>query len=84
MLLDDKFAIVTGGASARGIGRAIARAFAQQGARVAIADIDGGGAAAAAAELGAGHIGLGMNVADEASSPPPWCGLPPSSAGLMC
>jgi NAD(P)-dependent dehydrogenase (short-subunit alcohol dehydrogenase family) len=67
MLLDDKFAIVTGGASARGIGRAIARAFAQQGARVAIADIDGGGAAAAAAELGAGHIGLGMNVADEAS-----------------
>ncbi|MCC2976524.1 SDR family oxidoreductase [Sphingomonas sp. PL-96] len=65
MLLSGKVAIVTGAASARGIGRATARTFAEQGATVAIIDLDPGSAAAAAESLGAKHLGLGANVADE-------------------
>lgn len=66
MLLKDKIAIVTGAASARGIGRATAQAFADQGARVAILDLDASAAREAAAALGDGHLGLAANVADEA------------------
>jgi NAD(P)-dependent dehydrogenase (short-subunit alcohol dehydrogenase family) len=51
MRLRDKVAIVTGGAS--GIGKAICVAFAREGARVAVADIDGQKAEAVAAELAA-------------------------------
>jgi 3-hydroxybutyrate dehydrogenase len=49
MTLQDKVAVVTGAAS--GIGREIARTFAQAGATVAIADLDLAGARAAADEL---------------------------------
>lgn len=66
MLLEGKIAIVTGAASARGIGRATAQAFATHGAKVAILDLDLDAAIAAAAELGDGHLGLAANVADEA------------------
>lgn len=45
-LLDGQLAIVTGGAA--GIGRATAERFAAEGARVAVLDIDGDGAAAVA------------------------------------
>jgi NAD(P)-dependent dehydrogenase (short-subunit alcohol dehydrogenase family) len=67
VLLTDKTAVISGAASARGIGRATARLFAQHGARVAILDLDAAGAKAAAAELGDGHLGLGCDVADAQS-----------------
>lgn len=65
MLLDGQTAIVTGGASPRGLGKAIARLFAQHGARVAILDLDGDAAMAAAGDLDGDHIGLACNVADK-------------------
>ncbi|WP_407048903.1 SDR family oxidoreductase [Methyloraptor flagellatus] len=67
MLLRDKTAVISGAASKRGIGRATAQRFVAEGARVAILDIDAAAAREAAAELGAGHIGVSCNVADKAS-----------------
>jgi NAD(P)-dependent dehydrogenase (short-subunit alcohol dehydrogenase family) len=49
--LRDKTAVVTGGAS--GIGRALCLAFAREGARVAVADVDEAGMAKTAAEVAA-------------------------------
>ena len=66
MLLKGKFAVISGGAGARGIGFATARTFAEQGARVAILDLDADGARRAAAELGPNHVGIGCNVTDKA------------------
>jgi 3-oxoacyl-[acyl-carrier protein] reductase len=63
MRLKDKTAIVTGGAS--GFGAGIARKFAAEGARVAIADINAGAAAQLANELYT--IALEVNVANDAS-----------------
>lgn len=64
-LLDGKIAIVTGAASPRGLGKATARLFAEQGATVVITDLDQAQAEAAAADLpGTGHIGLRGNVVD--------------------
>ncbi len=51
MLLENKAAIVTGGA--RGIGYAIARRFLEEGARVVIADIDEDAGSRAVQDLGA-------------------------------
>ncbi|HTN50799.1 MAG TPA: 3-hydroxybutyrate dehydrogenase [Anaeromyxobacter sp.] len=62
--LEGRTAFVTGSAS--GIGLAIARALAQAGARVALADLDGGGAERAAASLGQGALGLRCDVTREA------------------
>ncbi len=56
---------ITGGA--RGIGRATAAALIMQGARIAIGDIESELAEQAAAELGAGTIGLSLDVTDRAS-----------------
>ncbi|WP_341987358.1 SDR family NAD(P)-dependent oxidoreductase [Azorhizobium sp. AG788] len=66
MLLQGKIAVISGAAGPRGIGFATAKTFAAQGATVAILDLDGEGAKRAAAELGAGHIGLACNVTDKA------------------
>lgn len=53
--------------AARGIGRATAAALSAQGARVAIGDIDASLAARTAQELGAGTVGLPLDVTDRAS-----------------
>ncbi len=63
-LLDGKYVIVTGAASPRGLGKATAQLFADQGATVAILDLNADQAKAAAAELGEGHVGLACNVTD--------------------
>jgi len=58
-------AFITGGAA--GIGFATARAFAAQGVRVTVADLDAEAAGAAAQALGAGHHGVSVDVRDRAS-----------------
>jgi NAD(P)-dependent dehydrogenase (short-subunit alcohol dehydrogenase family) len=58
-------AVVTGGAG--GIGRALGRRLAADGARVALVDLDPAAAEAAASELGEGHIGLSADVGDRAA-----------------
>jgi NAD(P)-dependent dehydrogenase (short-subunit alcohol dehydrogenase family) len=63
--LVDTAVAVTGGA--HGIGRAIAREFAQAGARVSIGDLDEEAAQALAAELGGSAIGLALDVTDAAA-----------------
>ena len=66
MRLKDKVAIVTGAAS--GIGKEIAMAFAREGAKVAIADLDPKAAEASAREIdpkGERAIGVAMDVANE-------------------
>lgn len=60
--LEGKAALVTGGA--RGIGRAICEAYAAEGARVAVADVEG---AREAAEALGDAMGLTMDVTDRAS-----------------
>ena len=64
-------AVVTGAGSPRGIGRATARLFAEQGWAVAVLDLDGAAALRAAQEIGVDYqvptFGHGIDVADEAS-----------------
>ena len=67
MLLKDKVAIITGGAGPNGLGFATARLMAAQGARVAVLDLARAEPAAAAAQLGAGHVGIVADVTDKAS-----------------
>lgn len=64
-LLNGKFVAITGAASLNGIGRRTAEIFAEQGATVAILDLDENSAKTAAEKLvGQGHIGLGLDVTD--------------------
>ncbi|BEU98350.1 SDR family oxidoreductase [Acidovorax sp. DW039] len=67
MLLKDKVAVITGGAGINGLGFATARQMAAQGARVVILDLERANPAAAAAQLGSGHLGLVADVTDKAS-----------------
>lgn len=64
-LLDGRFAIVTGAAGANGLGRATAKLFAEHGATIAILDLNEEQAKAAAAEIGADHIGMACDVTDK-------------------
>jgi NAD(P)-dependent dehydrogenase (short-subunit alcohol dehydrogenase family) len=61
--LEDKITLVTG--AARGIGEGIARAFAREGARVWVTDIDEEGGRALAEDLGPGHRFAKLDVAVE-------------------
>ncbi|SPR99657.1 SDR family NAD(P)-dependent oxidoreductase [Cupriavidus taiwanensis] len=67
MLVENNVVIITGAASARGIGKATARAFAAQGATVVILDLRLEDAQAAAGELGDRHLGLACDVTDKAA-----------------
>jgi len=67
MLLKDKVALITGGAGRNGLGYATARMMAAQGARVVILDLARAEPAAAAADLGEGHMGIVADVTDKAS-----------------
>ncbi len=62
--LEGKRAIVTGGAS--GFGAGIARRFAEEGARVIVADLNGDAARALAAELGDADLGVKVDVSSAA------------------
>lgn len=63
--LDDRIAFVTG--AGQGIGAGIARRLADDGATVIVTDLNAETAAATAAELGNGSIGLQVDVTDRDS-----------------
>lgn len=65
-LMEGKIAIVTGAASQRGIGWATARRFSEEGATVALLDLDGAAAQTAAAAIGPQHRGWACDVRDAA------------------
>ncbi|PRY48412.1 2-hydroxycyclohexanecarboxyl-CoA dehydrogenase [Geodermatophilus tzadiensis] len=71
MTVTDKTAVVTGAASARGIGRATAHALAAAGWHVAVLDLNEAGAKEAAHEIADRHgvqaVGTACDVTDEAS-----------------
>ncbi|HQG10358.1 MAG TPA: SDR family NAD(P)-dependent oxidoreductase, partial [Dermatophilaceae bacterium] len=65
MRLQDKVTIVTGAGA--GIGRAIARVTAAQGAIVVVTDLDGPAAEAVATEIGGSASWYAVDVTDRAS-----------------
>ncbi|MFI2840513.1 SDR family NAD(P)-dependent oxidoreductase [Mycolicibacterium sp. PDY-3] len=78
----NRTAIVVGGAS--GIGWASAQALATEGYRVVIADRNGEGAAARAAELGDPHLAAEVDVVDETSVATLFDGVGPVQVVVSC
>ena len=67
MELKDKHVVVTGGGN--GIGRALCRRFAAEGARaIVVADLDGEGATAVADEVGGRAVRLDVSVEDDVAA----------------
>lgn len=64
-LVDNKVMVITGAARKRGIGRATAQKFIDQGAKVAIFDIEREELDAAVAEFGESAIGIECDVRDD-------------------
>jgi 3-oxoacyl-[acyl-carrier protein] reductase len=62
--LKDKVAIVTGAAS--GFGEGMAKRFAEEGAKVVVADLNGAGAARVAGEIGKSAVAFGADVSKRA------------------
>lgn len=62
---DDRVVLITGAGS--GIGRAMAVAFAEAGARVVVCDIDSAAAERTAADIGKAAVATTADIADEAS-----------------
>ncbi|MET0598757.1 MAG: SDR family oxidoreductase [Mesorhizobium sp.] len=62
--LDDKVAIVTGGAS--GFGEAMARRFAAEGAKIVVADLNAKGAERVAGDIGSAAISVQTDVSQRA------------------
>jgi NAD(P)-dependent dehydrogenase (short-subunit alcohol dehydrogenase family) len=67
MLLKDKVCVITGAASARGLGKASAQMMAEQGAYIVITDLDGDAAAAAASDITKSGFGMACDVTDPAA-----------------
>ena len=67
MLLKDRVCVITGAASARGLGKASAQMMADHGAYIVIADLDGDAAAAAAADITKSGFGIACDVTDSAA-----------------
>ncbi|MCK9905661.1 SDR family NAD(P)-dependent oxidoreductase, partial [Frankia sp. Cpl3] len=63
MLLQGKVAIITGGGS--GMGKAMARLFSSEGAKVIVADLNGEAAKRTAAELSGDAIAVEVNVTSD-------------------
>jgi NAD(P)-dependent dehydrogenase (short-subunit alcohol dehydrogenase family) len=62
MLLENQVVVITGAASARGIGKATAKTLAAHGAHIVVLDLKQTDAEAAAKDLGEGHLGLECDV----------------------
>jgi NAD(P)-dependent dehydrogenase (short-subunit alcohol dehydrogenase family) len=65
MKLNNKVAVITG--AARGIGKAIAERYVNEGAKVVIADLNEQGADAVAVALGPNAVGCKLDVTDQTS-----------------
>ena len=66
-LLAGRTAIITGGASPRGIGKVTAELFVAHGARTVILDLDGQACAAVAEEIGGESLGFACDIRDKSA-----------------